>query len=577
MKITLRKKLYFSYSLILILFLGITITNGLIQQRVQKVTATVVATQKIITDAVNLENLMRLADSSVAYYLMANNPQDLDTYHKEAIQNLQNVHTWFSKLKIETKDQDILTNLENAEKEFSDYESSNNQGFQVYQTSIKQSSDKFRLERDMNGVLQAQNIFLQSTLKPTMEDMDKYMNALNKQVSDGQTEASRLQKSANFVNVLVTILAFLISGLIAYFLSQNIKKSIMGLSQAASRIANGDLSGNIKVRTKDEFGELTKVFNKMSADLRELVTKVIDAASALASSSEELSASAEEASASSEEVADTMRQLASGAEEQANSVEEINQVVHQLYSSSKQVANNIDSVNDSSEKAAQAAEKGVNQADNAITKINKIQEISGETGRAVSLLGDKSKQIGQIVDVIKGIAEQTNLLALNAAIEAARAGEQGRGFSVVAEEVRKLAEQSSVSAEQIASLVLDIQKETMRAVQVMEEGKRGVASGVEAVNEAGSAFQTIAVEINTVVKQVQEVLAASDKMAGGTEQVVKLIDNIRAIAGQTAGKTQEVSASTQEQTAVNEAVGKSAEQLAELGEHLMGLIAKFNV
>ena len=210
-------------------------------------------------------------------------------------------------------------------------------------------------------------------------------------------------------------------------------------------------------------------------------------------------------------------------------------------------------------------------------KNRKIREVSVQTAEAVFQLGDQSKQIGQIVDVIKGIADQTNLLALNAAIEAARAGEQGRGFAVVAEEVRKLAEQSSTSATQIATLIGNIQRETERAVEVMEKGKGDVAAGVEAVNLAGNSFRTIVEEVNTVVAQIQQVTSATQQMATGTTQAVQSVESIGVIAEQTAASTEEVSAASEEQAATMETVSQSAEALAKLGESLMSVVAKFKV
>jgi len=193
------------------------------------------------------------------------------------------------------------------------------------------------------------------------------------------------------------------------------------------------------------------------------------------------------------------------------------------------------------------------------------------------ILGDQSTQIVKIVEVITGIAEQTNLLALNAAIEAARAGEQGRGFSVVAEEVRKLAEQSSSSAKQIVTLVGNIQRETDRALQVMEKGKIEVNAGVEAVTIAGTSFKTIVSEIETVVEQIRQVTEAAKDLAGGTIQAVESIDSIGIITEQAAASTEEVSASAEEQTATMLSVSQSAEALAQLGEGLTRLVSKFEV
>lgn len=399
------------------------------------------------------------------------------------------------------------------------------------------------------------------------------MKDINKATQDS-IAASRM---ALKFSIILSLIASIVGLVTAFLLSNSMARALAILQSAATKIADGNLTEQIVAKSKDEFGELAKVFNKMTIDLRGIVKEVIDTASSLGASSEELSAAAEEASASSEQVSATITQLAAGATDQAKSVEDTGVVINQISSNSQQVAANAKAVSQSSGKAAEAAKLGALQAENAVRKIEEIREVSDQTAEAIFQLGDQSKQIGQIVDVIQAIADQTNLLALNAAIEAARAGEQGRGFAVVAEEVRKLAEQSSSSTKQIATLIGNIQRETERAIGVMEKGKVEVAAGVEAVNLAGTSFQTIVAEINTVVDQIQQISVATQQMAGGTIQAVKAIDSIGIIAEQNAASTQEVSAASEEQAATMTSVSQSAEMLAQLGESLTRLVAKFEV
>ena len=408
-------------------------------------------------------------------------------------------------------------------------------------------------------------------------DLDA-ITAINKKNAANLTKNSiAAAKIATQLSIILSLVASIIGLVIAFFLSNRMSRSLVILARAATKIADGNLTEEIPVMSKDELGELAKVFNKMSTDLREIIREVIDSACSLGASSEELSALAQEASASSEQVSATMTQLASGAVNQARSVEETGVAINQISLNSHQVTTNAETVSQSSEKAAQVAKLGTLSAKNAIQKIEKIRETSTKTAEVVFSLGDQSKEIGQIVDVIKGIADQTNLLALNAAIEAARAGEQGRGFAVVAEEVRKLAEQSSLSAAQIATLIGNIQRETQRAVEVMETGKSDVAAGVEAVTSAGSSFQIIVEEINMVVDQIQQVTAATQQMADQTTQVVEAIDSIGVIAEQTAASTEEISSASEEQATAMLSVSQSAEALAQLGERLTRLVDRFTV
>ena len=181
--------------------------------------------------------------------------------------------------------------------------------------------------------------------------------------------------------------------------------------------------------------------------------------------------------------------------------------------------------------------------------MGQIEQTVTRSSSVVAKLGERSKEIGQIVDTISGIAGQTNLLALNAAIEAARAGEQGRGFAVVAEEVRKLAEQSQGAAKQIAGLIGEIRNDTDSAVVAMNEGTKEVRIGTEVVNNAGQSFRDIYTSVSDVTGQVREISAAIEQMAAGSQQIVSSVKEIDVISKDTSAQAQTVSAATEEQSA----------------------------
>lgn len=389
--------------------------------------------------------------------------------------------------------------------------------------------------------------------------------------------ASKAAKTAENIMIILSVTALFLGLVIAFIISRLITKPVHLLNEGALAIAEGNLTRQVGVKSKDEIGDLAATFNKMSVDLRNMIKKIIDTAQTLSATSEELSATSEQTSSASEQVANTISQLAAGATEQAKSVEETNTIISEMSASTQQVAASAANVSESSIKVAQMAKDGVGQAENAIKKMKQVEESTFQTSQVIDKLGEESKSIGDIVNVIKDIAEQTNLLALNAAIEAARAGEQGRGFAVVAEEVRKLAEQSALSAGQIASLIESIQKETERAINVMKKGKVEVSAGVEAVNVAGSAFETIVTEINQVVEQIQQVSVVAQQMAGNAGHAVQSVSAIASISEQTAAGAQEVSAAAEEQTASMEAVASSAQDLAKLGETLQNLVVNFKV
>lgn len=383
--------------------------------------------------------------------------------------------------------------------------------------------------------------------------------------------------SSLIASIFLSLIAACLGGVFALILSSSISKALSLLQSASIKIAEGNLSGQITVKSKDELGDLANTFNKMTLDLRSINGEVSKVANNLGANGEELSAAAQQATSASEEVARAINQLALDASSQADSVQEAGTIIKQLSTTAENVSVSMENVNQSSNKAASVAQAGVRQAENAVEKMGNIKDVTSQVVDVVTLLGDKSQQIGQIIDVIKGIADQTNLLALNAAIEAARAGEQGRGFAVVAEEVRKLAEQSSLSVGQIESLIGNIQIEIERAVQMMSKEQVEVVSGVDAVNLAGDAFETIKAEINLVVEQVNKVTQETKLMSEAASQAVNSINDIGVIAAQNASAAQEMSAATEEQSATMVAVSKSAEELEKYGENLLRLISKFSL
>lgn len=487
---------------------------------------------------------------------------------------------------------------ENMYKKYAQLVTENNRLIQELITSSKTKTDKEvmtelkKLNLEGNNVI-SNEIFplykmgkkeeVISTLKtkevPISAKEAELLDSFSKKKSDTikQSSSSLINTSSNAKNAVIifSIIGILVGILISYIISRMISRPVISLAKIADQVANGDLTQEVKIKSNDEIGDLSQSFNKMIQHLRKVISDVTDASNQVATSSEELSASSEETTAVAKQVTVTISQLAEGANRQAEAVEVTSVVVNQMSASIIQVATNTEMVTDASIRVSNAAIQGSNEAKNAIMKINQIKNTTTETAEVVKILGNESKRIGQIVDVIKGIADQTNLLALNAAIEAARAGEMGRGFAVVADEVRKLAEQSATSAEQIAHLISMIQNESTKAVQVMEVGTKVVDEGVIAVNRAGESFEAIVQEIEQVVDQIQQVSLASKQMSEGSTEVVQSIKEIADVAEQTAGSGQEVLIASKEQTLSIQEVTNSAALLAKLAEQLRNTVAQF--
>jgi len=378
---------------------------------------------------------------------------------------------------------------------------------------------------------------------------------------------------------LVTIVVVLfISAFIIAWYARRIAKPIQTLEEAAKRIAGGDISqAKLGIVSNDEIGRLGQSFEQMTENLRGLIRKITQSTDQVAASAEELTASAEQSAQAANQVAIVIGEVATGAGKQMKAVDDTASVVGQMSAGIQQIAANANTVAGTSAKSAGAAQEGSQAVEKAVAQMGNIEKTVTRSAQVVAKLGERSKEIGQIVDTISGIADQTNLLALNAAIEAARAGEQGRGFAVVAEEVRKLAEQSQGAAKQIAGLITEIQKDTDSAVVAMNEGTKEVRIGAEVVNNAGSAFQDIFRSINEVSTQMREISAAVQQMAGGSQQAVASVRDIDAISTETASQAQTVSAATEEQSATMEEIAASSQELAKMAEELSQAVAKFKI
>ncbi|MBU2702715.1 methyl-accepting chemotaxis protein [Sporomusaceae bacterium BoRhaA] len=403
-----------------------------------------------------------------------------------------------------------------------------------------------------------------------VDDIDKLV------VNQEQIYYDAMIRDILFTSGLV-LLVLIGTAMVAWYISRKISSPIIELSNSVREIAKGNLCTIVNIHSEDELGQLGKAVNVMTSELGSLIKQLATSSEQLAASSEELTASSEQSAQAANQVAGTITEVAIGAEKQLKAIDETSTVVEQMSASIQQVAASANQVASNSFQAANKAINGDNSVEKAVSQMAHIEQTVNNSAQVVAKLGERSKEIGQIVDTISGIAGQTNLLALNAAIEAARAGEQGKGFAVVAEEVRKLAEQSQDAAKQIAALISEIQGDTDKAVVAMSEGTKEVKIGTEVVTTAGHAFGEIATLVTQVSEQVKEISASIQQMASGSQQIVASVKEINGHSKMAVGHTQTVSAATEEQSASMEEIASSSQSLAKLAQDLQQTVSKFQV
>ncbi len=403
------------------------------------------------------------------------------------------------------------------------------------------------------------------------------------------------------------------------------------LGQVAEKMASADFTVEVKPKSeKDVLGNafssmilslttmiwgLRNEFNKLSDAGKQLSTVAEQAGQAtqgIASTTQQIAKGAEDQSqnvqattASVEQLTKAIDQIAHGAQEQAKGTHQAAGIVNQVSAASAQVASSSQAAAEGSKAAAAAADMGAEMVNKTIGGTRKIMAAMGVASKKVTDLGERSNEIGKIVATIDDIAAQTNLLALNAAIEAARAGEQGRGFAVVADEVRKLAERSSMATKEIADLITGIQQGVSEAVKAMAEGDKEIEAGNKLAADAGESLNSIlklttdvssrieqisaaskelSASANEMVKTidsvssvVEENTAATEQMAANSSEVTKALENVAGISEQNSAATQQISASAEEMSAQVEQVVASAHSLSDMSKTLQDVMATYKI
>jgi methyl-accepting chemotaxis protein len=406
---------------------------------------------------------------------------------------------------------------------------------------------------------------------------------------------------------------------------------MQGMGLAATIIADNDLTTSVTPKSaKDELGNS---FAKMIAGLRDAVTLIAESANSVTSAAAQLATASEQSGEATSQIATTIQQVAlgtaqqtagvtktsgsveqmgraidgvaKGAQEQAKAISQASQITSRINTAIEQVANNAQAVTRDSAQAATYSRDGAKTVKETITGMEAIRAKVGLSAAKVEEMGTRSEEIGAIVETIEDIASQTNLLALNAAIEAARAGEQGKGFAVVADEVRKLAERSSLATKEIAALIKGIQKTVSEAVTAMQASAAEVESGVSRAHSAGEVLDNILGAAESVYKQaedagnaaakvsaaaaelveavdavsavIEENTAATEEMAANSTELTQAIENIASVSEENSAAVEEVSASTEEVSAQVEEVSASASSLMEMAQQLQQVVARFKL
>ncbi|WP_080872996.1 methyl-accepting chemotaxis protein [Oceanobacillus timonensis] len=387
----------------------------------------------------------------------------------------------------------------------------------------------------------------------------------------GSIDYGEVQDSASGIIktlVIVMIVAFLIGAGINAVTIQSILRPINGLKKRAQVISTGDLTEEIRVIKNDEIGQLGTAFNEMQHSLRALIRDVEMNAQQVAASAQELTANADQMTSSSEQVSLAVQEVSASAENQLDGTEDSVNSLEEAAAGVEKIVNSATNVSGYVKQMNEQADIGGQAVNNTLNQMTSIQSSVEETNHDIDSLLERSKEVSTILKAITDISEQTNLLALNAAIEAARAGEHGKGFAVVADEVRKLAEQSKTSAGEISVIVQGIQDDVQNAVEKMERVTTSVHDGLDVSYDAIDKFGEIIRTSETIRPQMEDVTATSEQIAALVEHVNTTANDLAAIARNNAASSEEVAASTEEQLASMQEISAAAKSLSSMAEEL---------
>lgn len=408
-----------------------------------------------------------------------------------------------------------------------------------------------------------------------------WIDYIDSRIAEEQAAADEAFKSTLINTIIINIVLLAIFSALGLWAANSLVGPLQIVTDRLGVMATGDLRQDSSLEEvfhrTDEIGEMSRALHKVQTEVSSMMKQIIESSQQVASSCQQLTDSSEQSAEVSGSVANSIVNVAGSCSEQFTEVENASSNIESLSQSMERFKKTIEHAGKVVAEAKGQADSGEKEVTGAVKQMELIEQSVSQSAQVIEELGKESDKIGTIVDAISQIAEQTNLLALNAAIEAARAGEHGRGFAVVADEVRKLAEQSSSSAGEISSLIGSIQEKARNAVSVMQDGVSQVQNGVGAVNGAGNSFKDIAGMVEQVVDETTEMERTVVSLAKNTSTIADAINKISEMSRNVASEAESVSAATEEQTATMNEIAGASRRLTEMAESMESSVERFKI
>ena len=448
------------------------------------------------------------------------------------------------------------------------------ENWNAYQDASKKTLDLYNAGKREEAADSFENVARPSFLniqKTILEEKGFSADQIDKFDNEANATYARIRTTT----IIVLVLVLLITIGIVLYLMREIKSGVNAVLKGAKEGEARNLAYRIPVDRSDEFGHIAVSFNHMFDDIRDMTKEIQEAADVVGQSASQLTETAEQSAEATQSIAQSITEVAGSTQEQMDYVTKTKEEVDAFSEDVDKSLDTMNTIRSHVEVTTQMTQDGGKLVQATVEQMHSIADTVEHSSAVIGKLGERSKEIGAIIDTISGIAEQTNLLALNAAIEAARAGEHGLGFSVVAEEVRKLAEESQEAATKISDLIAAIQKETGAAVSAMETGRAEAEKGRANVQSTGEGFKAIMERIEGIHNDTQLIMGTMQDIDESGKKIVGYTDNIHGSSQKISSSTETVSAAAEEQSAGMEEIAAGSRQLAEQAQKLKDALGKF--